>query len=101
MGRGSHLCWIIALMTTVVALYDDGHHGVAMQCTIQGVELFARSGANGKRKAEIVAAFAGPHLDRGRIEVRVELLYECGERLGEIRMRLSHHLDGKVAGILD
>ncbi len=82
---------------------SKGHfdHGVAGQCAVKIVELLSAGGPDGERDAEVVARFAGTHLDVGRIEAWVELLCQRNHGFGKAVNACAHDFDGKVTGVFN
>ncbi len=76
-------------------------HGVAGQCAVQIVQLLSACGPDGEGHTEVVASFAGAHLNGGRIEARVELLCKPAHGFSKAVNPWAHDFDREVAGVFN
>ena len=91
----------MGLETRGVDLQRNLDHGVASQGAIQIVQLLSACGPDGEGHTEVVASFAGAHLDGGRIEVWIELLCKLAHGFGKAVNPCAHDFDGKVTGVFN
>ena len=76
-------------------------HGVAGKCAVKIVKLLTACGSDSEGQAQIIASFAGAHLDGGGIEARVKLLGNLRHGFCKTVDPCTHHFDGKVAGVFN
>src|SRR6266849_6010662 len=68
------------------------------QFPVQLVELLARDRAHVAGERKVLPLAAGAHSERRRVEIWSVALHHLDHRLRKPGLRLSHDLDGEIAG---